>query len=184
MTTNPPSPALKRFLVFLLLLPWLFIAVGGGALAYGVWTYRLARESVTWPHVNGRIVSSEIEWHPSTGHASSRHEAVICYEYTVGGVTHTGKRDTYLSEQCGLTDPRTLVKRFPVGAIVPVYHRPSDPTITVLVPGWDGSHFILPGIGLGFILFGGFFLIPIYQGVGKVKRNLIAQAGKQHRKAE
>jgi hypothetical protein len=173
----PPSPNLKRFLVFLLLLPWLFIALGGGALAFGVREYRLARESVTWPQVEGRILSSEVEWRSGTGKSHSRHVAVIRYEYTVNGATRTGKRDTYLSEQCGLTDPGTLVEQFPAGATVPVYYRPSDPAITVLVPGCDNTVFILPGVGLVFLLFGGFILVPIYKSVARVKRNLAAPGG-------
>jgi len=173
----PPSQNLKRFLIFLQLFPWLFIAVGGGALVYGVWTYRLARESVTWPQVEGRILSSEVEWRSGTGKSHSRHVAVIRYEYTINGTTHTGQRDTFLSEQCGLTGSRTLVKQFPAGATVPVYYRPGDPAICVLVPGSDNNLLILPGIGLVFLLFGCFFLIPIYKTVAKVKRNLATHDG-------
>lgn len=179
MTTDPPSQNLKRLFFFLLLLPWLFIGLGGGALVFGVRTYRLARESVTWPQVEGRILSSEVEWRSGTGKSHSRHVAVIRYEYTINGTIHTGKRDTFLSEQCGLTDPRTLVKQFPAGATVPVYYRPGDPTITVLIPGCDNTLFILPGIGLVFLLFGGFTLVPIYKSVTKVKRNLAARGRNQ-----
>jgi hypothetical protein len=171
---NPPSPNLKRFLIFLQILPWLFIGAGGGALAYGVWTYRLARESVTWPHADGRIVSSEVETHSSK--KSTTHGAEIRYEFTVNGTTVTGKRVAYGDYRSSdSSHAKEIVARYPAGKIVAVAYRPRDPTQCVLEPGVNGGLWLAPGIGLPIFLFGWIIMIPLYKTVAKVKRNLAAQ---------
>ena len=92
-----------------------------------------ARVSPAWPTVQGRIVRSVISV-PAQRTRRHRWYWHVQYRYTVDAQEYTGWRTHF-----GCTVPasvaRRIVGRFPVDAGVTVYHHPSRPGRSVLMPG-------------------------------------------------
>ncbi len=104
------------------------------------WAWQIKRDSPQWPSVQGEIVLSRARAMNETGDASGTptHHwlAEVQYRYEVNGQAYTGSRIralglNHFDEASALSE----LAPFPVGARVPVYHRPDQPGTAVLIPG-------------------------------------------------
>jgi len=107
-------------------------------LAWQAW--RIQQQSPDWPQVTGEIVVSRAVPHNETGdehgHLSHHWLAEVEYRYVVEGRTYTGRRIRALGlNHFNEASAQAELSPFPVGAQVPVYHRPGHPGTAVLVPG-------------------------------------------------
>jgi len=127
-------------------------------IAIGVDSTRLARESRSWPAVEGEIVRSEIVEEVSTtnpGRGSRTYRPVIRYRYRVGDADFDGERvalGEYATEN--RADAEAVVQRYPPGRRLPVHYRPETPASAVLEPGSHGVPWLFAAIGSVFLIVG------------------------------
>ncbi|NNB85025.1 DUF3592 domain-containing protein [Corallococcus exiguus] len=94
----------------------------------------LQAQSTSWPTVQGTITRSEVETVRSN--KSTTYRLKLAYTYSVDGQSHEGgKRRLYAWSTGDLEPVEALVTRYPVGATIPVYYRPAQPSEAVLQPG-------------------------------------------------
>ena len=124
---------------------------------FGARGLMLANQSKSWPSVTGKIVASSVEKSRGTdskGRSSTSYHARIKYEFTVDAQAFTGKRVAFGDHGGDSSHANKMVKRFPKGKKVPVFYQPANPKKCLLEPGVKGQAFILPSIGLIFLLIG------------------------------
>jgi len=136
--------------------------------AWGVRELRRALESANWPVVQGTVVSSAVasEIDRAVGSDISHplppvrmYKASIRYRYEVSGKVYEGQRidfgPTFASSWA--TPAASAIVAYPAGKVVDVRVSPSEPSLSVLVPGakWElyallfvGAAFSAIGIGL------------------------------------
>jgi len=110
-----------------------------------------AKESEEWEGVDGVITSSEISEH--RGEDSTTYGADVTYTYRIKGKEYEGDNVT-VSEMSTSNYGRAqkIVARYPKGDNVVVYYDSSDPSDSVLERGVSGGSWLLPGIGLAFLV--------------------------------
>ncbi|NTX07360.1 DUF3592 domain-containing protein [Myxococcus sp. CA040A] len=99
----------------------------------------------SWPSVQGTITRSEVAMvHTSKG---SRRELKLAYTYSVDGQPYEGGKHRFTAGSSGVRRyAEEQVARYPLGASVPVYYRPGQPSEAVLQAGMDSSElFMLMG---------------------------------------
>lgn len=135
-----------------------FMLVGATAAYFGVKNLMIADESRSWPIAQGIILSSEIEYIPSSGGKGSYH-ASVTYNYEVAGVVYTGKRIRIASLGAGDPDyARGILDRYPLDKTVDVSYDPADPAASLLETGLALSDWFLFGFGVLFLVFPAIFI--------------------------
>ncbi len=122
---------------------------------------RRALESATWPVVQGTIASSVVRSDiDATGDLPVRmYEASIRYHYEAGGKEYESQRIEFgpTFATSWRTPAASGVALYPAGKVIDVRVCPSQPSLSVLVPGakWElyallfvGGAFSALGIGL------------------------------------
>ena len=140
--------------------PHIFTLVGALCVIFGIRTLIRAKNSKTWPTVEGVIKESDVETRRSTGSGKNRtskttYHAVILYEFTVEGTVCNGTRVSY--GDSGSSSPfaaRNIVNRYPRDKKVPVYYMPGKTRECLLEPGMKFSTFVCPIVGIIFIVAG------------------------------
>lgn len=110
--------------VILILVGLLFVIIGF------ILTLR-AKAASKWPTTTGVMLKSELV-ERTTKQRTSNHqirtytsyEPLVEYQYTVDGQNLTGKRLAFGLTRLPLEKAQELVKKYPVGAQVPVYYNP------------------------------------------------------------
>ena len=144
----------------------LFVLAGLGMASYGLPLLIEARQSASWPAVEGRITHSELvdvyRDSDDSNHRQRSYEPNIRYSYRVDGVAYQGTRFSYnwrLTEN-NRTRARRYTWRYQVNTKVQVYYDPTDPQISTLEPGFGKATFMWLVGGLTSATFGGsLFLI-------------------------
>lgn len=162
----------------------LFIIVGGGALAYGVYRFhKLATQqkritaSKSWPVVPGKVSESQLRYPPAGGRRRPNPQAVnaqpsgenaeresfwaeISYTYQVNGSSYAGKALIEPFSLMGSDKPAVrIVERFPRGKKVQVHYQPDQPENAVA----DFEQISTADLAIAvFSVFGGICLIIYY----------------------
>lgn len=158
-----PASSRKTILV------WTFIImltlIGAVMTFFGARGLIRAHASKGWPTAPGKIMTSSVERHRSSsssgsgksGKSSTSYHIRIKYAFEVDGNPFTGTRVGY-GDSIGRESSsyaNKVVRRFPKGKKVTVYHLPGNPAECLLEPGIKSHAFILPGIGLLLFFIGG-----------------------------
>lgn len=148
------QPAIVRFGA-----PTLFFLLGAAALGVGLVEVRAALAAEGWPTAEGVVESSEVRSEISEVRQNNRtrrmlvYAAAVTYRFTVDGTTHQGERIRFASFTSSSPElAERDVARFPVGSRVPVHYDPADPGQCVLERGIVPTSFLLPGLGVVFLL--------------------------------
>ncbi|MGA9751572.1 MAG: DUF3592 domain-containing protein [Acidobacteriota bacterium] len=161
-SVNAQSPVMRFF--FSRVFPLIFIAAGAGV-AYAGWLgLAKARASTGWPTAPGTVVASSVERRESRGNKGTNvtYHAGVHYEFQVDGATFSGDRVAYGDYgSSSASHARGIVNRYPKGRGVTVHYKPGSPEESLLEPGLKGQTFVLPGIGLIFLLAGLFMAVVI-----------------------
>lgn len=138
-----------------LLFIWTVIGVVGlGLFLYGQYQLTRARESITWPLVTGKIITSQVQSHHDED--GTTYSADIEYSYTVNekqfksDVIVIGGHDYSAG---------SAVKRYPLGKSVTVAYNPVKPHQAVLQPGVESTELQKWGISL---MSGAFFMAVLF----------------------
>ena len=148
---------------------WIFsgaglFCVGSFFLYIGAVDMILARESVDWPYVTGRITESKVHRWGSDRDKKKSYSPIIRYSYEVNGVSYKNNIISYeLGTGGGRHHAHKIVAKYPKGSGVKVYYRPKDPSKSLLETGTESGSWlgILMGtvaIIIGFILG---FIVPV-----------------------
>lgn len=147
-----------------LLVPSIFMLVGGIVGAVGYFMLARARASRRWPSVSGQVVRSEVvsreqtDTEPGTIHIGRRprvYSVALEYAYEVDGTTLKSKRVAFTDSftksegQC-----EKIAARYPVGSPVTVYYDPEKPTKAVLDRATGCGPLLFFGVGSLFFLGG------------------------------
>jgi hypothetical protein len=102
----------------------------GAVLLVGAFlTARTPAKSNDWPTTSGQVLASTIQYRRSGGSRSAY--PLVMYAYQVEGRTYQSQR-IYFGGVVGGSVMAGLVKKYPVGAQVPVYYNPQNPADAVL----------------------------------------------------
>lgn len=130
----------SSIVLLVFVLPWTAATVAGDAFA--VSTMVRQAQTASWPSVQGTIIRSEVE--AKRSNKSTTYGADLAYSYTVDGQRYEGNQErttVWRAGDRGFAEER--VARYPVGATLPVYYQPGQPTEAVLQPGMDSSELFL-----------------------------------------
>ena len=154
------GPGMQFF--FSRIFPLIFIIAGGTVGYFGFKNLINAEKSSQWPSVGGRVVSSAVETHHSSGkNSSTTYHAAITYEFRVKGDSFTGDRVAYGDYgSSNSSHARGIVNRYPVNTKVKVYYMPGNPSECLLEPGLHAQAFFMPAFGL--IFFGAGILMAFF----------------------
>ena len=157
---NAPSPnpqAMSPTAQFLFgkVFGWIMILAGAVALYFGVVSLQRAKESVSWPTVQGVIEESRVERDRSDARKDATYLQKICYSFEVEGAKHSGTRVAYGDySSSDLSHAQGIVDRYPVGKQVSVYYQPGKPDECLLEPGVTAQAWFMPGFGLTLLVGG------------------------------
>jgi hypothetical protein len=133
----------------------LVIGVGCFVTVLGIRMCKEARVTWTWPSTEGIVRGTEVLETCGGGlKGRTEFQPVVTYEYSAGGVTHTGKRIMLVDISSGSRYAHRIIARYPVGTSVTVYYDPASPQDAVLRRGNDGNTIGVPAVGIFFALIG------------------------------
>lgn len=147
VTPRPLTPGVVKLVRTLFLgAAGLMACLGVFFIVMGGLEWWRAASSVGWPHVTGTVRSSEVARSshvtPGRGVRHTSHQASVEYSYQVGGVEYTGTRVAFTVNGGGAEEARAQAAAFQPGSSAEVYYHPSDPSVSVLQPGWDWRNVI------------------------------------------
>ena len=130
----------------------LFIIAGFIAALWGWFIIAKARKTRRWPVVEGAI-----EQFAPTSEANDLLPYIL-FSYTVDARTYQR-----VFEFPGGTNPSpelatSYIRKYPIGAKVPVYYNPDQPDQATLEPGLNRGDWMIPVLGIAAIAFGIFAL--------------------------
>ena len=109
-----------------------------------------AKKALTWPVVQGRVISSEVvedRLRSATGKATIAYVPDISYEYNVNGTTYTGSAVIFGVKTYDYITASRICEKFSVESEPNVYYNPDDAQDSVLLPqATEGLRSLIPGI--------------------------------------
>ncbi len=141
----------QKIPVLFLLLPLVFVIVGGWL------SFRCVRGHVerffvsSWPTTSGRITASSLESHPGHKNGTS-YEVKVAYEYLAEGRTFTGTRihPTYVTDWHHESHEE-LLNRLSPRSMVKVCYHPKDPSRSYLASQFVSASALPLVAGLTFL---------------------------------
>ena len=113
-------------------------------LLFGIYILQLpiAAASLSWPTVEGSILSSEV-YEQCCGEYAEGWFPKVSYSYSVGGKEYISDKVEFVSMGDGNTNyfAQQVIRRYPVGKRVKVYYNSLDPAVAVLEPGIPDNHY-------------------------------------------
>lgn len=111
-----------------------------------------AKESMTWPTADGRIVDCSIAYRQVAREGSIPY-LNLEYVFTVGGKRHYGDTLMFVGHDfSSFSDKKETVNKYPKDEAVRVRYLAADPDICVLEPGIHPQALLYPAGGLFFIV--------------------------------
>jgi hypothetical protein len=137
----------------------IFCIVGIGLTAGGFGARKKSKVSASWPTVVGKILSTDVVAHRSSGggrHGSSvrsSYEPVVKYSYSVGDKNFEGKKIGFVDIRGSKGSAEKRVESFSSMKELIVHYNPDSPKEAVLDPKATGSGGLF-GIGIVLALIG------------------------------
>ena len=126
------------------------IAIGVVFLYKGVAGRLKSKKAQSWPHVKGKVLSSEVtedRYLNPTGKATIAYTPDVVYEYNVSGQKYTGKNIVFGQTNYDYIVASRISEKFAADTTPLVYYNPANPSESVLVPkSTEGLRSLVPGI--------------------------------------
>ena len=168
-----------------------FFVAGVVMLVWALLNYLEARESSSWPSVQGRVLSKQVKsstFRDNNGRTSDSYRPQIEYTYVVDGKTYQGSTLRIPSRPYGRSNKaQEAIAEFSLKKPCTVYFDPEDPNKSVLQPGvyfLNVAGLALFGLGFTVIGIGSFFLIPYAIRQEKAKKKRLAAYQKEREERE
>lgn len=129
--------------------PWgvilIMIIIGSFLMSRGFRGIIIGYQSIAWPTTIGKIIKSEVTYHPSV--EKPFYTADIEFEYIVNNVKYVSK--TFSTGTDVRTEPeaKDLSRSYPEGKKVTVHYSMQKPILGILEPGMKKDVFVLFLIG-------------------------------------
>jgi hypothetical protein len=124
--------------------------VGGGIYFFMGDSFKQAYASMSWPTVQGQVVSSELREHRDSD-GDIMYNADVRYAYRVDNQNY---ENTMITMMDGSTSVRASVQntvyKYKAGTTVTIYYDPANPAFALLEPGIKGGVLILGAVMLCF----------------------------------
>lgn len=146
------TPILTEVKIYTLLFGFVFLMIGMLTYYYFSKRYKIAKETDSWPQVQGEITKSEVK---SVKIDRVQYKPAIEYKYNVNGSNYSNNWinvGNLFKERKGTREAKDIVNQFPVGSTVTIYHDPRSPHISVLIPGLLPIHTTLRTLSILIIL--------------------------------
>lgn len=127
----------------------IFVLLLGSLLLWlGLRNRKRVQASMSWPCVEGRVVSATITESINRGDEDSpdttSYSAALVYEYAVAGQSYRGNRISFQDQSFSSYNKASAVLGgFPVGGAVHVFHDPQKPANCVLERKAHSNNFLL-----------------------------------------
>lgn len=147
--------------MYALVFGFVFLLIGIFAYFYFSKRYKIAKETDSWPQVQGEITKSVVK---SVKIDRVQYKPAIEYKYTVNGSNYSNNWvnvGNLFKERKGTKEANEIVSQFPAGSTVTVYHDPRSPHISVLIPGLLPIHTTLRTVSILIILVDVFILLLV-----------------------
>lgn len=133
----------------------IFVALGSGILSWTAVNFVYALRSRRWRQAVGTVVASDLQRSREIECGSS-YRPVVSYRYSVEGQDFVASRTRFGDRlELGWAAPAVrIVRRYPVGAVIPVHYDGDDPADAVLEPGVNGLLYTGAALGGIFVLLG------------------------------
>lgn len=141
-------------------LPPIILFLGVCIVLVGIQTLIKAQESVSWPTVEGVVVSSSVYDSKDRNDSSSKsvYHAAVNYEFIVNETLY--RSNVVAFGDYGSADAshaNDIVWRYQTGENVTVYYQHNDPEECLLEPGLTAQSFFILIFGLVFFVAGTYF---------------------------
>lgn len=146
----------------------LFIGLGAAIMLFSIWwfVYGSMRTSAAqeWPVAQGRVVANRVDASESTdsdGDSTTHYDAVVTFEYPVGGRRYRSERLFLNDHELFNSDAeaRAFLYEYRPGTELEVYYNPDDPAdAAVFIDGPTWLIFLVTLMGAAFVAAG--FLFP------------------------
>ena len=116
------------------ILAWIVLLIGMYVMRHLWREVAEAQASRFWPLVTGEITQSGIRTRQNDDEPDA-HLPDVAYRYVVKGTEYVSRRVKYGSWAATRAEAQSYAGRLSVGQTVDVFHDPSDPSRSVLIPG-------------------------------------------------
>ena len=157
-------PSLKQIsdnkLFSLRMLPLIFFIVTGAiTFLIGISELVKGKDSLNWPSVKGKVISSSVRTHYSSSRGNPHaitYYADITYMFTVKGKVFYGDRISFReSGYSNSSSAQSIIEnQYPKGKIISVRYMPESPDECLIYPGIRKRSWIVTGAGLLFLFVG------------------------------
>lgn len=145
----------------------LFLMGGLLLFGWGAWVFMDAKNSTSWPTVDGRVLVSDVN--TVTSRNSIKYTPKVEYEYELSSVLYRSKNIIFGAyEFSSRSSAQHIVNSYPVGKTVTVYYKSNNYKTAVLKPGMDKSSFLGMAMGAFFLAAGGYMCFSKEEEVGEV----------------
>ena len=145
-----------------------FVGIGYFLIRYALKVTDKARQSLSWPSIEGDIAHSatlyETNRSPSSGGVTATYKADVSYRYQVNGKDYSSSTITLLDVSSTLGRAQSIVDQYPDKSKVQVFYNPADPSESVLEPGNPPGLFVLYLVSGMFSVGGLIFLVASLTG--------------------
>jgi len=154
MATPPLKSVIPVFLLFLSML--------GAWLTYSAIGTIKALQTLSWPHTNGFVISTEVKRIPSSK-GPSKFSPIINYTYKVDSVEYSS--DRYSSTGASGTSEwaNGVVSQYWVNSAIKVFYNPRNPKESVIDPGLQSDNYWMT------ILSSFFFAVVLFAFIKQLK---------------
>lgn len=170
--------------------PAIFIVAGLFFFVWGIFLYLEARESSSWPSVEGKVLSKKVDSSTSRnsdGKSETSYYPKMQYSFVVDGKTYQGSRIKVGNQSYGrYSSAQAAIADYSVKKPCMVYFNPKDPNKSVLLNGVHLFHVLFLMMGLAFIGIGTglAFFVPYAIRQEKAKKKRLAAYQKEREERE
>lgn len=126
----------------------LFVFSGVLVTLWGLRVMVLARKTLKWPYVGGKIEESRINF--GAGDLMPH----IVFSYSVGEQSYQQQMKFSVDVAPSQEFAKSYVDKFPVGFLVQVFYDPENPEVATIEPGPAEGDWLILAIGLAMLIVG------------------------------
>ncbi len=117
-----------------------FILLLGGWFVYSAMGVVKSLQSLSWPHTQGTVLSTDIKKIPGSK-GPTKYSPVILYSFTVGTNEYSSEKYSITIARGTMDWAKQNIDQHPVNSIIQVYYKPENPEISILKTGLQSDDY-------------------------------------------